>query len=66
MDIASMSMYLSQAKAMQSIGTSLLAKQLDVMEAQGDMMAQSMASAPSPSLESLVSPSMGTAIDMTV
>lgn len=65
MDIASLSMGMSQNKIMTAVNTAMLDKTLDLAEAQTSMLTESMA-ATSPSLESLVYPTMGTQIDMTV
>lgn len=66
MDVAGLSMALSQSKVMQSVGVSMLKEQLDVMSESADLMASAMATGPSPSLESLVNPSVGSNIDLTV
>lgn len=65
MDIASLSMGMSQNKIMTAVNTAMLDKTLDLAVAQTSMLTESMAAA-SPSLESLVYPTMGTQIDITV
>lgn len=66
MDIAGLSMAMSQSKALGDIGTAVLSKQLDNMEIAGSQMAASLAAMPSPSLESMVLPGVGGNIDMLV
>ena len=67
MDIAQVSMNMSQANAVTTFSTAMLDNSLDLIEEQGALLANSISSAPSPSLESLVYPNtMGTAIDTTV
>lgn len=66
MDIAGLSLNMSQYNSMSAVGTSMISKSMDLMETQGAMIADSLAKAPSPSLESLVYPTQGTHIDTTV
>lgn len=56
MDIAAYSMMNAQYQTMQAIGTSVLAKTLDIMEAQGVQSASIM--------EQSVNPSLGANIDV--
>ena len=65
MDIAEISMSLSQNQLMSAVGTAMLGKTLDLVEGQGHALAQSM-SMNTPSLESLVYPTSGTMIDVRV
>ena len=59
MDIASLSMVMSQQKVMSEWSTGMLSKSLDTVEAAADTMTKS--------LESLASPAtMGTVIDVAV
>ena len=59
MDIASVSMVMSQQQALTDVGTAVLSKSLDTVENAGAMMVKS--------LEALANPgTMGTVIDMTV
>ncbi|MBP5325287.1 MAG: YjfB family protein [Pseudobutyrivibrio sp.] len=65
MDIAQISMNLSQNKLMSAVGTSMLSKSLDLAEGQAQMLAEGM-NMNSPSLESLVYPTSGTSIDLRI
>ena len=65
MDIAEISMSLSQNQLMTAVGTAKLGKTLDLVEGQGQALAQSM-SMNTPSLESLVYPTSGTMIDVRI
>lgn len=66
MDIPQLSTAIAQSGAMQQISIAMLGKQLDTMESSGDMLTASLASMPSPSLESMVNPSIGGNIDLCV
>ncbi len=65
MDIAEISMNLSQNQLLTAVGTAMLGKTLDVVEGQAEALTKSMGMN-SPSLESLVYPTSGTMIDMRV
>ena len=65
MDVAEISMNLSQNKLMSAVGTSMLSKSLDLIEGQVAMLTEGM-DMNSPSLESLVYPTSGTAIDLRI
>ncbi|MBE5916038.1 MAG: putative motility protein [Pseudobutyrivibrio ruminis] len=65
MDIAEISMNLSQNNLMSAVGTAMLGKSLDIVEGQASALTASM-DMNSPSLESLVYPTSGTMIDMRV
>lgn len=65
MDIAEISMSLSQNQLMTAVGTAMLGKTIDLVEGQSQALAESM-SMNTPSLESLVYPTSGTMIDMRV
>ncbi len=59
MDIANISMVMSQQQVFSDVGTAILSKSLDTAQDAGAMMVRS--------LESLANPgTMGTVIDMTV
>ena len=59
MNIANISMIMSQQQAITDVGTAVLSKSLDTVQDAGAMMVKS--------LESLANPgTMGTVIDMTV
>ncbi|WP_405376307.1 MULTISPECIES: YjfB family protein [Pseudobutyrivibrio] len=58
-------MNLSQNKLMSAVGTSMLSKSLDLIEGQVTMLTEGM-DMNSPSLESLVYPTSGTAIDLRI
>lgn len=66
MDIPQLSTAIAQSGAMQQISIAMLGKQLDTIESSGDMLTASLASMPSPSLESMVNPSIGGNIDLCV
>ena len=66
LDVVGLAMSMSQQKVMSSVGAALLSNALDNTESMGANMASMINSAPAPSLESMVNPNMGTAIDMTV
>ena len=57
---------IAHSGALQQIGISMLGKQLDTFEANGTMLAASLASMPSPSLEASVNPSVGGNIDLRI
>ena len=57
---------IEQSGALQQIGIAMLGKQLDTANADGAMIAASLAAMPSPSLESMVNPSVGGNIDLRV
>ena len=65
MDIAEISMNLSQNQLLSAVGTAMLGKTLDVVEGQAEALTKSM-DMNSPSLESLVYPTSGTIIDMRI
>ncbi len=65
MDIAEISMALSQNQIMSSVSTTMLGKTLDLVEGQTELMTESM-DMNAPSLESLVYPTSGTTIDLRV
>ncbi|SDB23189.1 Putative motility protein [Pseudobutyrivibrio sp. YE44] len=65
MDIAQLSMNLSQSQLLSAVGTAMLGKSLDVMEGQVEAMTEGM-NMNSPSLESLVYPTSGTSIDLRI
>ena len=65
MDIAEISMNLSQNQLMTAVGTAMLGKTLDIVEGQADALTASM-DMNSPSLESMVYPTSGTMIDMRI
>ncbi len=66
MDIATVSANMHQSAIMQKVGIAMLDKQLSAEEDAGDMLAASMRAMPSPSLESMVNPSVGGSIDVLV
>ena len=70
MDIAAMSMYMSQVNLQNDVSTAVLRKTLDTVNAEAAIMTDALssmgASRSGPSLESLVNPNMGTAIDISV
>ena len=67
MDIAKLSPGLAQSNIMNDLGVAMLSKSMDLAQTEGALLAESIASMPSGSLESLVNPAtMGTHIDMTV
>ena len=57
---------IAQSGAMQQVGIAMLGKQLDNADANGAMIAASLASMPSPSLEASVSPAVGGNMDLRV
>ncbi len=65
MDIAQLSMNLSQNQLLNAVGTAMLGKSLDLMEGQADAFSEAV-NMNSPSLESLVYPTSGTSIDLRV
>ncbi|MCR4830068.1 MAG: YjfB family protein [Pseudobutyrivibrio sp.] len=65
MDIAEISMNLSQNQLMSAVGTAMLGKTLDIVEGQADALTASM-NMNTPSLESMVYPTSGTMIDMRI
>ncbi len=65
MDIAEISMNLSQNKLMSAVGTAMLGKTIDLVEGQAESLTASMDMS-APSLESLVYPTSGTTIDLRV
>ena len=65
MDIAKISMNLSQSSLMNAVGTAMLSKSLDLVEGQAEALTASM-DMNTPSLESLVYPTSGTSIDMRI
>lgn len=65
MDIAEISMNLSQSSLMNAVGTAMLSKSLDLVEGQAEAFTASM-DMNTPSLESLVYPTSGTSIDMRI
>lgn len=65
MDIAQLSMDMSQNRVLSAVGTSMLSKSMDLATSEMDMLDKSMTGT-SPSLESLVYPTSGTQIDMRV
>ncbi len=58
MEIASLSVGMAQSKSLQDIGTAVLAKNLDNLEAAGDSMVKMM--------EQSVNPGLGANIDIKV
>lgn len=60
MNIPGLSMALSQAEALNSVGTAILAKSLDTMETTGAQMVDMMKS----SMELSVNPAVGANIDI--
>ncbi len=66
MDIAGLSMGISQMNVGTEIGARLLSKNLDTIDQMGAAMINTMNSMPSPSLESMVNPAVGGHIDMAV
>ncbi len=59
MDIAALSMGLSQTRVLNEVGTAVLAKSLDTMESSGEQMVDMMKS----SMELSVNPAIGANID---
>ena len=66
MDIAKLSMGMSQMNVGTEIGAKMLSMNLDTIEQMGSAMIDTMNSMPSPSLESLVNPAVGGHIDLAV
>ena len=66
MDIARLSMGMSQMNIGTEIGAKMLSMNLDSIDKMGAAMLDTMNSMPSPSLESLVNPAVGGNIDFTV
>ena len=60
MDIASLSMGLAQSRALNQVGTAMLAKSLDDMESTGAQMVNMMTT----SMELSVNPAVGANIDV--
>ena len=65
MDVSEISMSLSQNQLMNAVGTTMIGKTLDLMEGQAELFTKAM-DMNSPSLESLVYPTSGTAIDLRI
>ena len=65
MDIAELSMSLSQNSLLSAVGTTMLGNTIDLMEELAEAFAQSI-DMNAPSLESLVYPTSGTSIDLRV
>ncbi|MBE5912376.1 YjfB family protein [Pseudobutyrivibrio sp.] len=65
MDIAEISMSLSQNKLMSAVGTAMLSKTLNMAEGQTELLTEGIDMS-SPSLESLVYPTSGTSIDLRI
>ena len=63
MDIAQISMALSQQNAMQSVGTAMLSKSLDFVETAGDQIASMIDAS---AMERSVNPSVGSNFDVSV
>ena len=61
LDIADLSMGMSQAKAVTDVGTAVLAKSLDMMETLGDGMVEMMQRS---MMENSVLPNLGATIDI--
>ena len=57
---------IAQSGALQQVGIAMLGKQLDTATSNGAMLAASLASLPSPSLEASVNPNLGGNIDLRV
>lgn len=57
---------IAQSGALQQVGIAMLSKQLDAATSDGAMIAASLASMPSPSLEASVNPAVGGNIDLRV
>lgn len=62
MDIPGLSMALSQTRTMNAVGTAVLAKSLDTLEATGEQMVDMMTA----SMELSVNPAVGANIDLYV
>ncbi len=65
MDIAEISLNMSQNQIMSAVGTAMLGKTLDLVEGQTELLTEGM-NMNSPSLESLVYPTSGTMVDMRI
>mgnify|MGYP002625807111 CR=1 FL=1 len=65
MDIAELSMNLSQNRILSAVGTAMLGKTIDLMEGQTDILTSGI-DMNAPSLESMVYPTSGTSIDIRV
>lgn len=65
MDIADISMNMSQNQIMSAVGTAMLGKTLDLVEGQTELLTEGM-NMNSPSLESLVYPTSGTMVDLRI
>lgn len=65
MDIAEISMNMSQNQIMSAVGTAMLGKTLDLVEGQTELLTEGI-NMNSPSLESLVYPTSGTMVDMRI
>ena len=65
MDIAEISMNMSQNQIMSAVGTAMLGKTLDLVEGQTELLTEGM-NMNSPSLESLVYPTSGTMVDLRI
>lgn len=63
LDIAGLSMGMSQAKAVTDVGTAVLAKSLDMMEVLGDGMVEMMQRS---MMENSVTPTLGGNIDIMI
>lgn len=63
LDIAGLSMGMSQAKAVTDVGTAVLAKSLDMMEVLGDGMVEMMQRS---MMENSVTPNLGGNIDIMI
>ncbi len=66
MDIAGLSMAMSQNDTMTQVGAAMMGKQLDTMDTMAGGLIASMNAMPSPSLESMVNPAVGQSIDLLV
>ena len=66
MDIAGLSMAMSQSRMMTELGTKVLAMNLNTLDGMGEALTASMDAMPSPSLESMVNPAVGGNIDIAV
>ena len=64
MDIAMLSMNMSQSRMMNEVGTAVMAMQMDAFEDLGANMIETMKSMPS--LESMVNPAIGGNIDIAI
>ena len=64
MDIAALSMKLSQGKAVNQAGISILKMAMDMSKLQGDNLAELMASGGTQTMEVTVHPNLGKAVDL--